>query len=268
MKRLNLNKLFSIGLTILYLPLVWMWLNVMLDFAYAANMRRWLFYLMMTSYLMISTVILTCLRRSLISLKRPFCGALAVGGFFAIIPIVLLAINDEEEGIGVLIAILFVVASVLFDKPIRAFWIRCNKNRSAMVASLYMSGIILFVWAICFLFSPFSKANETAIVWIYALLGYTCFLGGLYDIGVSCYSKAWLTRLLSMTFMIGFSLIGMISNGAKLYNDGVLVFVNSTLAFWTAMGLLLYDLGCFVAERIRKKLASKKQGSLEETAEA
>ena len=100
-----------------------------------------------------------------------------------------------------------------------------------------------------------------------SLLNAGLFIGGLY---VLCYwyrvaksfaPNRWLASLVTLGILLGSVLILRL----HLWD---LNEMTEIMLIGAIVGLLLYDLGCFVAERIRKKLATKKQGSLEETTEA
>ena len=97
-----------------------------------------------------------------------------------------------------------------------------------------------------------------------AVLGIDCYI--FYVVKKTSRNGTITSITIWSCLMISSGLLWLFTHNSSLHPRSIHMKV--FCLFWTAMGLLLYDLGCFVAERIRKKLASKKQGSLEETAEA
>ena len=257
MKQIQLNKLFSIVLTIMYLPLVCLWMFVIVNTVVGITIENWSLYFLMNSGFMISTAILSWLCRALLLCRRPFLGAIMVCAFFSIIAIVFFAIDEAPIGIGAFVAIFFIIVAILLDKPIRAFLKYLNKNQATMISSLCRSGMIVLAWAISCLFVPFlsqGTVDNIAIGYL-ALLGYACFCGRLYDVFVSCSLKPRLTRLISMIVMIGCSLAGIVIYGGITDSDSETAYFKSTIMLWIAIGFLLYDLGCFVVRQFGKKLA-------------
>ena len=271
---MNTNKFKKIPLiitailTLLFCPLVLAWANMSLEVQDALPNSDVLFELLLYSLCMVASAMLNWICRSILSLTQPYLGALIVSGFFLNIAFVL-CYNDGfgRIFIGVLIAVFFLAIACLIDKPLRAFWKSWSKNSSTIVSSFRCIGINLLFWAVGFvtLLLLNNHYRDVLVVNGLLLLGYACLWGRVYEIAVSYSPKPWLTRAISMVIMLGGSFAAFI---VTISVPGTLFSQFSVIVFWTTFGLLLYDLGCFVAERIRKKLASKKQGSLEETAEA
>ena len=261
-----ISILVTIAITVLYFPILLLCILGSIEVVLAPwQMDNWVYYLVVTAFFSVSTLLLTCLSRALLSLKKPYLGSLIVCCIYSIISIVLFAVGDASSGIGVLIALSFVLAAVMIDNVIRSSLIKRFRNRSDTFASLCFSSIFLLAWTIIFLFLPYSDQGsvEGAMIGLIALMGYACFLGRLYDVFVLSSPKQYLTRTLSVVFMIGLSLFGMISNAAATDNGTPTVYVKSAIAFWITVGLLLYDLGHFVAGRIQKKTARESQTPLE-----
>lgn len=257
------SLIVTIVLTIIFSPIIWLWNFISLElFPDAFLISEKLATMILYSFVFLSSAILNGICRSILALQRPFWGTISVCGFFLNLVFLLTVSGGGYSTMGLLFSVLFFFLAEILDESIRKALDCLRKKTTTAITCFCFIGIILLMWAISFPLVLIAEyvSNYAWLIGAFVMLGYVCLWGRVYDIAVSYSPKPWLTRLITMSIVLICSFTAYI---VIVPMTEKIVSRTCIIIFWTAVGLLLYDLGHFVVGKIQKKTARESQAPLE-----